>query len=75
MLFFRKQQPPLTSHNNHSIIMKNLFIVFLVPLAFPLLSIGQEELEGRLSDLIEQHEERKFTCRNWNSSLRMQNRT
>ena len=40
--------------------MKNLFIAFLVPLAFPLLSIGQEELEERLSDLIEQHEERKF---------------
>ena len=39
--------------------MKNLFIAFLVPLAFPLLSIGQEELEERLSDLIEQHEERK----------------
>ena len=60
MLFLRKQQPPLTSHNNHSIIMKNLFIVFLVPLAFPLISIGQEELEEKLSDLIEQHEERKF---------------
>ena len=40
--------------------MKNLLITFLVPLAFPLLSTGQEELEERLSDLIEQHEERKF---------------
>ena len=58
--FFRYQSPSLTSQNNRSIFMKNLFIAYLVPLAFPLLSIGEEELKKRLSDLIEQHEERKF---------------
>ena len=49
--------------------MKNAFIVSLVSFALPLLSFGQEEFEERLSELIEQLEDKKFLLQDLEDEL------
>lgn len=49
--------------------MKNAFIVSIVSFLLPLFSFGQEEFEERLSELIDQLEEKKFFCKIWRMNL------